>query len=157
VLIIDDDRTACDAIAVVVRELGHDACCMFSFDDGLEASQMRDFEVVLVDVQLPDGSGLDLLPRLRQKVPCPEVIIMTGQGDPDGTDEGNHGDARSFPRWDQARATAIMDTERVYLQDLMAYTGGDVWSAREISGLSRARLYALLKKHGIGASRRKKG
>jgi two-component system, NtrC family, response regulator len=86
VLVIDDDRAVCDAIAEVVRRIGHEACCASSFSEGLRESRRREFSLVLVDVQLPDGSGLDLLPRLREKLPCPEVIIMTGHGDPDGAE-----------------------------------------------------------------------
>jgi two-component system, NtrC family, response regulator len=86
VLVIDDDRTVCDAIAVVVRQIGHEVRCASSFSQGLEESRRREFALVLVDVQLPDGNGLDLLPRLREKLPSPEVIIMTGHGDPDGAE-----------------------------------------------------------------------
>jgi two-component system NtrC family response regulator len=86
VLVIDDDRAVCDAIAAAVRRIGYEVRCAFSFRDGLKEARSCDFAVVLVDVQLPDGSGLDLLRRLRQKIPCPEVIIMTGRGDPDGAE-----------------------------------------------------------------------
>ncbi len=86
VLIIDDDRTICDAIAEVVQHIGHEARCASTYRDGLEESRLREFALVLVDVQLPDGNGLDLLPRLREKLPSPEVIIMTGHGDPDGAE-----------------------------------------------------------------------
>jgi len=86
VLVIDDDPATCDTIAVVVRRIGHEACCAGSFREGLAASRTHAFAVVLVNVDLPDGNGLDLLPRLRQNLPCPEVIIMTGSGDPDGAE-----------------------------------------------------------------------
>ena len=86
VLVIDDDQAICDAVAVVVRRIGHEARCASTFTQGLDESRRREFALVLVDVQLPDGSGLDLLPRLREKLPCPEVIIMTSHGDPDGAE-----------------------------------------------------------------------
>jgi two-component system NtrC family response regulator len=35
---------------------------------------------------MPDGSGLEYLPRIRQASSAPEVIIMTGEGDPDGAE-----------------------------------------------------------------------
>jgi two-component system NtrC family response regulator len=86
VLVIDDDQETCDTIADVVRRIGHEATCAPSFRDGLAASRSGAYAVALVDVDLPDGSGLDLLPLLRQNLPCPEVIIMTGSGDPDGAE-----------------------------------------------------------------------
>ena len=86
VLIIDDAQEVCDIIVDAAHRIGYEACCAHSFQEGLSLSQIEDFAVVLVDVQLPDGSGLDLLPYLRQRVSCPEVIIMTGHGDADGAE-----------------------------------------------------------------------
>jgi transcriptional regulator of acetoin/glycerol metabolism len=45
-----------------------------------------------------------------------------------------------------------METERTYLTDLMAHTEGNIATAIEHSGLSRARFYALLKKYGIATT-----
>jgi two-component system NtrC family response regulator len=38
------------------------------------------FDIVFLDVNLPDGSGLELLPTIRQAESGPEVIIITGEG-----------------------------------------------------------------------------
>lgn len=86
ILIIDDDKKVCDTIAGIIRQLGHKVCYAFSFHEGLKKLLERNFAVVFVDVQLPDGSGMDLLPRIRQELPCPEVIIMTNHGDPDSAE-----------------------------------------------------------------------
>jgi two-component system NtrC family response regulator len=42
--------------------------------------------------------------------------------------------------------------EKQYLEDLMLLAARDIKKACRISGLSRSRLYHLLKKHGIGSS-----
>ena len=47
---------------------------------------IRSYYVVFLDVRLPDGNGLDLLPRLNALPVAPEVIIMTGYGDPNGAE-----------------------------------------------------------------------
>ncbi|HOG16570.1 MAG: Transcriptional regulatory protein ZraR [Syntrophaceae bacterium PtaU1.Bin231] len=49
----------------------------------------------------------------------------------------------------ERRKTAIAREEKQYLQELMAATDGDIASACRISGLSKVRLYVLLKKHGM--------
>lgn len=116
VLIIDGDRTVCDTIAAAVLQIGHEVCCAFSFHDGLQESLAKDFAVVLVDVQLPGGSGLDLLLHLRRKVPCPEVIIMTGHGDPDGAELAIKNGA-----WDYIQKPAALDNIALRLTRTLQY------------------------------------
>ncbi|MBN2340373.1 MAG: sigma-54-dependent Fis family transcriptional regulator, partial [Deltaproteobacteria bacterium] len=86
VLVVDDDRRVRETIVDEVSRTGHQAYCAASFAEGLALSRNHAFALVLVDVQLPDGNGLDMLPLLRETQPCPEVIIMTGSGDPDGAE-----------------------------------------------------------------------
>ena len=52
----------------------------------LNSKQNLDADVVFLDVNLPDGNGLDILPALRDCASSPEVIIITGAGDPDGAE-----------------------------------------------------------------------
>ncbi|MFO8058886.1 MAG: sigma-54 dependent transcriptional regulator [bacterium] len=56
----------------------------------------------------------------------------------------------NFPSLNQVRESALANVEKKYLQDLMSFTRGDVRKASQVSGLSRSRLYALLKKRGVG-------
>jgi two-component system NtrC family response regulator len=86
ILIVDDDDEICDAIANVVERLEHEPVMARTFADGLDAASSADVDVALVDVRLPDGDGLQLLPRLREQPSRPEVIIMTGFGDADGAE-----------------------------------------------------------------------
>jgi two-component system NtrC family response regulator len=86
VLIIDDDEMMCDMLSTMVSHMGHEVTCANTLQDGLQESSSRDFDVVFLDVQMPDGSGLDVLPRIRETPSSPEVIIITGFGDPDGAE-----------------------------------------------------------------------
>jgi PAS domain S-box-containing protein len=47
-------------------------------DDGLAIAKTRGFDVAIVDVKLPDASGVDLIPRLRDASPFGEVVLITG-------------------------------------------------------------------------------
>jgi two-component system NtrC family response regulator len=86
VLIIDDDEMICDMLSTMVRQMGHEVMCANTLQDGLQESSSGDFDVVFLDVRMPDGSGLDVLPRIREASSSPEVIIITGFGDPDGAE-----------------------------------------------------------------------
>jgi two-component system NtrC family response regulator len=86
VLIIDDDKLICDSIANVIKAMGHNPTCVFTLKEGKERALSGDFEVVFLDVRMPDGSGLDILSDLQEISSSPEVIIITGYGDPDGAE-----------------------------------------------------------------------
>jgi two-component system NtrC family response regulator len=70
----------------------------------------------------------------------------------DGTKEQAAKIARGLPTMQKTRQKAIREAEKKYLQDLMQTVGKDIAEACKLSGLSRSRLYALLKKHSIPLS-----
>ncbi len=47
-------------------------------DDGLAVARAGSFDVAIVDVKLPDASGVDLIPELRRASPLGEVVLITG-------------------------------------------------------------------------------
>jgi two-component system NtrC family response regulator len=83
VLIIDDDKLICDWIANVVTRLGHHSVSTHLLREGLRKVQSESFDIVFVDVQMPDGSGLEIIPKLKAARSSPEIIVITGLGDPD--------------------------------------------------------------------------
>jgi len=86
ILIIDDDKLICEAISALVGTLGHNTATGQTLAEGLRLAQERPFDVVFLDVRLPDGNGLDVLPQIRSTPSTPEIIILTGYGDPDGAE-----------------------------------------------------------------------
>ncbi len=86
VLIIDDDKGLCYTLSGMVRKKGHDVTCAYTLKEGLEKVSSGEFDIVFLDVQMPDGDGLEQLPVIREAPSTPEVIIITGQGDPDGAE-----------------------------------------------------------------------
>ncbi len=84
ILIIDDNHQICKLLSAIVQKMGHEANFKSSIRDGLEEVHSVLYDVVLLDVNIPDGSGLDLLPKIKEIHDAPEVIIMTGYGDVDG-------------------------------------------------------------------------
>jgi len=86
VLIIDDDPQIRDALARVVVRLGHAATQAATLADGLRQVADADVDVVFLDVRMPDGNGLDAISDIRRAPSGPEVIVITGWGDPDGAE-----------------------------------------------------------------------
>lgn len=86
ILIIDDDKMLCNTMCRHIRHRGHQVTYALTLEQGCEAVSGKTFDVVFLDVSLPDGNGLDALPGIRQAPSRPEVIIITGEGDPDGAE-----------------------------------------------------------------------
>jgi two-component system NtrC family response regulator len=86
VLIIDDDPAVCQLLAAVTDKAGHETVRAHTAKEGLQALGKNRIGVVLLDVVLPDGNGLKLLPQIREISNAPEVIIITGNGDPDAAE-----------------------------------------------------------------------
>jgi two-component system NtrC family response regulator len=83
VLIIDDDKLICDWIATVVTRLGHHPVSTHLLREGLRKVQSDSFDIVFLDVEMPDGSGLESMPKIKAARSSPEIIVITGLGDPD--------------------------------------------------------------------------
>ncbi|MGB7620735.1 MAG: response regulator [Terriglobia bacterium] len=58
----------------VVRESG-------SLADAVDALSKESFDGIILDVNLPDGSGLDWIAGLRRRYPDMTIVVMTGSGD----------------------------------------------------------------------------
>jgi two-component system NtrC family response regulator len=86
ILIVDDDETLCGMLSEMSASLGHSPVCAPTLREGLKEASAGAYDVVFLDVRLPDGNGLDHLSEFRNASSHPEVIIMTGMGDPDGAE-----------------------------------------------------------------------
>ena len=86
ILIIDDDRLNSETLRDMISDMGHEGICAYTAEEGLKAALSYSFDVVFLDVQLPDGNGLMLLPTINAVPSAPEVIIITGFGSPDGAE-----------------------------------------------------------------------
>jgi len=86
ILIIDDDIEACETMVSLVTRLTYQSDMVHTLKDGLRLAQNTNYDVIFLDVCLPDGSGLDILPSLVAINDPPEVIILTGKGNPDGAE-----------------------------------------------------------------------
>jgi two-component system NtrC family response regulator len=119
VLIIDDDHVICKMLSDLVNQMGHDVVCEYTLETGLQEVLARPYDVVLLDVHLPDGSGLDILPKIRGTESSPEVIIMTGFSDEDGAEIAIKSGA-----WDYIQKTDSPQKIALPLQRVIQYRDG---------------------------------
>lgn len=86
ILVIDDDVQVCETMQSLITRMKLTCVSVQTIGEGLKRLNEEPFDVVFLDVQLPDGNGLDALPKIKNTPSDPEVIILTGRGDPDGAE-----------------------------------------------------------------------
>ncbi len=80
ILVIDDEKTLCSSIARILEHHGYQTTQLGSKKEMEQLSTQSHFDLALLDLKLPDGSGLDVMKQLQQKYKNIQVIIMTGYG-----------------------------------------------------------------------------
>jgi len=96
ILIIDDDFEVCETMESLITRLTHSCDSAHTLDEGLKMVRNNQYDVVFLDVRLPDGNSLDILPQIMELSQPPEVIILTGKGDPDGAELAIEGGAWDY-------------------------------------------------------------
>lgn len=116
ILIIDDDPGINTLLANVAHRMGCQARCADTARQGLDAVQKESYDLVLLDVGLPDGNGLHILPHIRQTTNPPEVIIITGNGDPNAAESAIKNGA-----WDYLVKPTTMHDMMLKMERALAY------------------------------------
>ena len=82
VLVVDDEQGLRDMLSILLRREGYDVTLAPSFTTGCEAAEgaPTPFDLILTDLMMPDGSGLDVLSRAKARDATTEVIVMTAYG-----------------------------------------------------------------------------
>jgi len=83
VLIIDDEPSVADALRLILEENGYQAIAVATARAGIEEYHRRHFDVMIIDLRLPDMSGLDVLRKLQEEHTAdPAVILITAYKTP---------------------------------------------------------------------------
>ena len=82
ILIVEDSPLVTDAFSILFRESGYDVDVAGTVAQAVEVATARPADLILLDISLPDGDGLDVLQQLRERDAFPRVALaMTGHGD----------------------------------------------------------------------------
>jgi len=79
-LIVEDSSTLCAIYEAYLDGTGYEVHSVETFTDALMALEALKPELILLDIELPDGNGLDLLAETVLMTPQPAVVVMTGHG-----------------------------------------------------------------------------
>jgi DNA-binding NtrC family response regulator len=80
ILIIDDEKNIRDIFSLLLEDHGYETETAETGREGLEKARLLEPDVVLLDMNLPDVPGLDVLARLKEAHPETGIIIVTAYG-----------------------------------------------------------------------------
>jgi DNA-binding NtrC family response regulator len=78
--VVDDDRAVRAALGVNLGKAGHDVAVVQRPSEAHAALADRPFDLVLTDVRMPEGTGMELLAHIKAAWPDTAVVVMTGYG-----------------------------------------------------------------------------
>ena len=80
VLVVDDEPEVTDTLCVLVERLGHEAVGVTSGADALVRFGRDRYDLVVVDVLMPDMNGLEVIRHLRGIDETARIVALTGTG-----------------------------------------------------------------------------
>ena len=85
ILVIDDEEKLRNLLTRIISYEGFDVCQAGDCKTALKRMTENEIDVVLCDVRLPDGNGVEFINEIREKYPLTEIILLTAYGNiPDG-------------------------------------------------------------------------
>lgn len=80
ILVVDDEAPIREMLSLFFKKRGCQVTAAMTAREGLEQVKLTAFDVVILDINLTDGSGLDLLEPIKAARPNLPVIVLTGVG-----------------------------------------------------------------------------
>jgi len=88
VLLIEDDMSTSRSIELMLSSNGFNVFTTDLGEEGLDLGKLYDYDIILLDLNLPDMHGYDVLKKLRlSKVDTP-ILILSGMSEPDSKVQG---------------------------------------------------------------------
>jgi len=78
ILVVDDEKRIRESCHTVLTNEGYTVSCAESGRSGLETINREYFDIILLDLMMPEMSGLDVLPEIKANHPDTVVIVITG-------------------------------------------------------------------------------
>lgn len=80
ILVVDDDKEVADTLVEYLVKLGYTATAAYGGREGLARFEQGDFQLVMLDLKMPDMDGMEVLPAIKTIDSRAVVLMITGFG-----------------------------------------------------------------------------
>jgi DNA-binding response OmpR family regulator len=98
VLIVDDEADICRLITRILEQVGMQCDMATNFRNAYQKATDSVYDMYILDINLRDGTGFDLIPMIRQQAPEAMVVIISAHDDPENQDKAVIMGANTFIR-----------------------------------------------------------
>ncbi len=92
ILVVEDEVPLLESLSSFIRQEGHTCEISSGYLDASQKIDLYNYDLLILDVGLPDGNGLDLIPQLKSRCPETGVLILSAKSSMDdkvaGLDSG---------------------------------------------------------------------
>ena len=88
ILIIEDEKTLSDSVVEYLSTEGHLCEAVYNFSEAIEKIELYEYDCAIVDINLPDGSGLEIIKKIKGNQISLGIIIISGRGSLENRIEG---------------------------------------------------------------------
>lgn len=81
VLVVEDERRLRELLVDAIADMGFATAGVRSGEDAIEAMAVSPSEIVMLDLNLPQMSGLDCAEQMKRRWPLTQTIVLTAYGD----------------------------------------------------------------------------
>jgi two-component system, OmpR family, copper resistance phosphate regulon response regulator CusR len=88
ILIVEDEFSLAQQVKLLLEEKGYSVDCEYDGQSGLEAALAEDYDLVLLDVNLPTMSGFEVLAQMREEENATPVLMLTARDETESKVKG---------------------------------------------------------------------
>ena len=82
ILIVDDEPSVGDGLRLILESKGYEVVLVVNGLEGIEQARTRRFGFIIVDLLLPDITGMQVIREIHENQPATPIVLITSHGSP---------------------------------------------------------------------------